>query len=528
MDQITTPHSQNDLKNDVIHLANQIQNLENENHDLQDKNQNLSKKLIEVEATNAKLMAYLKLAQNNRFGTKSEKISDEDTPMLPGIGQVFDEASVETKKPVKRDAQGGRKPLPDHLPRTEVTHDIQDHDKICSCGHPLHCIGKEESEQIEVVPAQVKIVKNVRLKYGCKACEDTVVTAPMPAQAIPKSMAGPGLLAHILVSKFDDHLPLYRQCEMWERMGVHLDRTTMGRWVMACGNLLTPLVDLMQQDIVASDSIQADETVVQVLNEKGRKPRSKSYMWVFKTAGDKRTKIVYHYSSSRSSDELISVLSHFNGYLQSDGYKGYSKFADNSSNTIINLGCWSHARRKFIEITKVTPKKGIAFEVIQRIGKLYDIERQAKVDNLSFEEIWYLRQDQAKPILDDLKSFLLVHQEGIPPKSLLGLAIGYTLRNWDALIVYLERGDLQIDNNATERCIKPFVIGRRNWLFKGTVAGARSSAVIYSLIETAKSYGLNPFDYLKDVLIELPQRLKSGEAIDNLLPYNWEPNSSET
>lgn len=506
MIQIAKNPSQIDLKNEISRLQN---------------------KVIELEETNATLMHYLKLSQAARFGSKSEKVSnDEDAPMLPGIGQVFDEASVEAepKKPVKkRAAQGGRKPLPDHLPREEVTHDIKEHEKVCPCGNALHCIGKEESEQLELIPAKVKVIKNVRLKYGCKACEDTIILANMPSQALPKSMAGPGLLSHILVSKYDDHLPIYRQAEIWERAGIDLDCTTMGRWVMSCGDLLMPLADLMKQDIAASDSVQADETGVQVMNEKGRKNKSKSFMWVFKTVGDKDSKILYHYSPSRGSEVISSTLNGFEGYLQSDGYTAYTKFAKTHLGKITTLGCWAHARRKFVDITKVAPKKGVAFGAIKLIAELYKIERQAKYDGLSFEKIQEMRQKKSKPILEELKKFLLEHQDAVPPKSLLGKAISYTLKNWEHLIVYLERGDLEIDNNESERCIKPFAVGRKNWLFKGCVKGAESSAVIYSLIETAKSHGHNPYEYLKDIFIRLPQKIAAGESLEDLLPYNWKP-----
>jgi transposase len=513
MTQIAKTPSENDLQAENSQLVNQVQNLTIKN--------------LELEATNAQLMDYLRLAKQNRFGSKSEKVSDhEATLMLPGIGQIFDEASVvvEPKKPAKkRPAQGGRKPLPDHLPREKVTHDIQEHEKVCPCGNALHCIGKEESEQLEVIPARVKVIKNVRLRYGCKACEDTIVLAKMPPQALPKSMAGPGLLAHILVSKYDDHLPIYRQAEIWERAGVDLDCTTMGRWVMSCGDLLMPLVDLMKQDIAASDSVQADETGVQVMNEKGRKNKSKSLMWVFKTTGDKNSKIVYHYSPSRSADVISSFLSGFEGYLQSDGYTAYKKFAKTSPGKITTLGCWAHARRKFVEITKVAAKKGIAFDAVKLIAELYKIEGQAKEEGISFEEIQERRQKESKPILEELKKFLLDHQDAVPPKGLLGGAITYALKNWESLIVYLQRGDLEIDNNATERCIKPFAVGRKNWLFKGCVKGAESSAAIYSLIETAKSCGLNPYDYLRDIFIRLPIKITAGESLDDLLPYNWKP-----
>jgi transposase len=361
----------------------------------------------------------------------------------------------------------------------------------------------------------------VRLKYGCKKCEDTVVLAAMPPQTIPKSMAGPGLLSHILVSKFDDHLPLYRQAEMWERSGVHLDRATLGRWVMQCGDLLKPLSDLMQQDIVGSAIIQADETRVQVLNEKGRKNTAQSQMWVFKTNGDKNAKILYHYDPSRSSDVITNILGNFKGYLQSDGFTAYKKFAAHTPKNITNLGCWAHARRKFMDIIKISNKKGIASEVIKKLAELYKIEKDAKTENLSFEQIKDRRQRQSKPILEALKSFLDRNRAAAPPKSNLGRAINYTLKNWRQLIVYLDRGDLEIDNNACERAIRPFAIGRKNWLFKGSVKGAESSAVIYSLIETAKSHGLNPYDYLKDILTTLPIKNAEKKNIKDLLPYNW-------
>jgi transposase len=259
------------------------------------------------------------------------------------------------------------------------------------------------------------------------------------------------------------------------------------------------------------------------MNEKGRKNKSKSFMWVFKTAGHKNSKIVYHYSPSRSSDVMTSVLNGFEGYLQSDGYTGYTKFASDSPLKITTLGCWAHARRKFVEITKIAAKKGIAFEAVQMISALYKIEQEAKEKNLSDEDIRSLRRKESEPILNTLKIFLLEHQDAVPPKGLLGAAISYTLKNWKHLIVYLERGDLEIDNNATERCIKPFAVGRKNWLFKGCVKGAEASAAIYSLIETAKSFGLNPYDYLKDVFIRLPIKISAGETINDLLPYNWKP-----
>jgi len=286
-------------------------------------------KVKELELRNAELTAYLRQARHHRFGRRSEKSSTTKAPLLPGLEQIFDEAG-EDKKPKasskkKRKASGGRKPIPSNIPREEVHHDLAEDKKTCSCGNGLHCIGIETSEQLEIIPARVKVLHHVRWKYACKACEETVLLASMPKQPIPKSIAGPGLLSHILVSKYDDHLPLYRQAEIWGRSGVDLDRGTLCRWVMKCGKLFKPLVTLMREDILNSEYIQADETTVQVMGEKGRKNTSKSYMWAYKTGGNDKFKVIYEYSPSREGDVAATFLSGFKGYLQSDGYSGYKK-----------------------------------------------------------------------------------------------------------------------------------------------------------------------------------------------------------
>ncbi len=511
-----------DLKKEA--LLTRLLRLEDESARFQAQLISEEEKNLRLEARIVELTAYLCQARQHRFGRKSEKTLNASAPILPGLEQVFDEAAPEddtkstapSSKP-KRKASGGRKPLPSNIPREEVSHDLAEHEKICSCGHRLHCIGKETSEQLEVIPAKVKVLKHVRWKYGCKSCEETVILASMPRQPIPKSMAAPGLLSHILVSKYDDHLPLYRQAEIWERTGIDLDRGTLGRWVMKCGDLLEPLVDLLRKDLLSSGYIQADETTVQVFGERGRKNTSKSYMWVYKTGGNDKFKIIYDYSPERSATVASDFLGDFKGYLQSDGYSGYKKVCKDSKGSVKNLCCWAHARRKFVEIAKISTKVGVSTQAIEKIASLYGVEKKARESELNFDEVKTLRGKESQPILDDLKKFLEKHQGLAPPKSTLGEAIGYTLRRWKELNVYLEDGSLSIDNNEVERCIRPFAVGLRNWLFKGSVKGAEASAVIYYLLESAKSYGLNPFDYFEDILKKIPL----GEKLENLLPYNW-------
>lgn len=263
----------------------------------------------------------------------------------------------------------------------------------------------------------MKVLRHVRIKYGCKACEETVKVAKMSPQPIPRSMAGSGLLSHIIVSKYDDHLPLYRQSEIWQRSGVDLDRTTLGRWVMACGGLLKPLVDLMKEDIVSGDYIQADETGVQVMNELGRKNTSKSYMWVYKTGGQDQFTIVYDYSPSRSAAVAQTFLGNFKGYLQTDRYSGYKTVCNGSEGKVVSVDCWAHARRKFSAMDKMSKKPGMASDTLTRIGKLYEIQKRAREERLDPGKIKELRQKEAKPLLDDLQEWLLKKQPQIPAVS---------------------------------------------------------------------------------------------------------------
>lgn len=457
------------------------------------------------------------------YGRKSEKSKTIDThPTLPGLDHVFDETpetdeepDPEEEKTEKPKKKTGRKPLPDHLPRERVIHDLDDSDKTCTCGHALHKIGEETSEQVEYIPARVTVIQHVRYKYACKCCENTVKTAPVPAHPIPKSIATPGLLAQIFISKFDDHLPLYRQSEMWRRIGVDLNRATLSNWVIKAGRLCAPLVKLLQSHIVGGSYVQADETHVTFL--KSAKTRQKAYMWVYKTGYDSRVSIVYDFQENREGKNATAFLDGFKGYLQGDAYSGYNDIT--SQKDVIRVGCMAHARRKFVDVINMAPKKkGYSHQAVEKIKELYAIEARIRENELPPDKVKEYREQYAKPLLADFKKSLDETYPKTPPKGPLGRAIAYSLNHWGDLARYLEDGRLDIDNNACERAIKPFTVGRKNWLFVGNNAGAQGGAALYSLIETAKVNGVEPYQYLKYVFEMIPKLQE--DQLGQLLPWN--------
>jgi transposase len=475
------------------------------------------------------------------FGRKSEKSKAFTHPTLPGLERVFDEAPVageevgpqDTReeeqsdqtsqdKPVRQNKTTGRKPLPDYLPRERIVHELEKSAQQCSCGHTLHKIGEEVSEQLDYIPAQVKVIQHVRYKYGCKACEEGIKTAPVPSQPIPKSMATANLLAHVFVSKFDDHVPLYRQVEIWQRCGVDLNRATLSNWVMKAGALCQPLVDLFRSHIIASSYAQADETTVTLLKQS--QSRHKSYMWVYKT-GYGPPCLVYEFQRSREGKHATAFLEGFEGYLQGDAYSGYNEVT--SQPGVRRLGCMAHARRKFVDIINMAPKKqGYAHQAVEKIKHLYKIEADIGEKKLSLDEVKLYREQHAKPLLENLKKWLEEIKPKAPPKGPLGRAIAYALNHWTELTRYLEDGRLAIDNNACERAIKPFTVGRKNWLFMGNDKGAMSAAALYSLIETAKANGINPYEYLRYVLDTLPKL--ETDQLPQLLPWNCPSSLQQT
>ena len=465
------------------------------------------------------------------YGTSSEKKkkSAKKTEKGEPLVQVFDEAAVNDDIPdefseehaalddaVASNASAhisddttpsdrpkrGRKSLPVEFVREDIIHDLPDSDKMCTCGCQLSKIGEEVSEQLEVIPARLIVLRHIRLRYACKACTEGVTIAPMPKQPIPKGIPTAGLLAHVAVAKFDDHLPLYRQSEIWDRLGVNLPRSTLSSWILKMGDLLQPMIPFLQNHIIQSGYVNADETTTQVLKEPGRTPTATSYMWVYMTGNHKHNCIVYEYQPTRHGDHAKTFLNGFKGTLQTDGYSGYH--ATTSSEGVISAGCFAHARRKFHDVWVVLKKDGAASKALEIIGKLYEVERQMAEQKFTTDRIKTYRQEVSKPILEALHTWLMSIKPKVPPKSSLAKAINYTLNQWQPLTRYLEDGQLFIDNNAAERQIRPFTVGRKNWLFMGSVEGAKAASVIYSLIETAKANGLNPEAYLTYVLKNMP------------------------
>jgi len=443
----------------------------------------------------------IRLLQKELFGRKTEKQPKPDQHQL----LLFDEADEPEPEPEKITVpahtrkKSGRKPLPVELPRVDVVLDIPEHEKVCGCGCELSPIGEDTAEKLDIIPAKIQVIRYIRKKYACKNCEGveddgpTVKIAPLPPQIIPKSIATPGLLSHIIVSKFEDALPFYRQEKILQRMGIDLPRSTLCNWAVKVADRIEPMMDLLRDEIRSGPLIHVDETPVQVLKEPGRSNTCKSYMWVYRGGDPDRPVLIYQYHPTRSGRVPLSFLDGYRGYVQTDGYTGYDALGRKDGITLV--GCWAHARRKFVEVINARSGKkkiGVADKAMNVIASLYQIEKQAREENLGPDAICHLRQEKAKPILEKFYNWLLLKSDITPPKGLLGKAIQYTLNHWDRLIRYLEDGRLRPDNNLAENAIRPFVVGRKNWLFSGSPNGAKASSSLYSLIETAKANGLKP------------------------------------
>ena len=485
----------------------------------------------------------LRLFKNELFGRSSEKRQVPQPDQLP-LFTGDDEHAAESK-PASAETiviaahsrkKRGRKPLPEDLPRVDIIHDLSEEEKLCGCGQCKSCIGQEVSEKLDYIPARVQVERHIRLKYACKNCEGveddgpTVVIAPAPEQLIPKSNATAGLLAHIAVSKFADAVPLYRQQKIFDRLGVDLSRAVMSQWMVKAAQNCSGLLDLLQNELLSGPLINIDESPFQVLNEPGRRNTSKSYMWVYRGGLPDRPVLLYQYQRTRSGRTALNFLQDYHGYIQSDDFSGYDHLDQNPH--IVHLGCWAHSRRKFIKVVKVRKKhrskrtdpKSLADEALDYIGDLYQIEKEAKRLELDDFGIYQLRQEKAKPLLEKFKQWLDAKQPLTPPKSLLGKAISYTLTNWKKLIIYLEDGRLRPDNNLVENAIRPYVVGRKNWLFSGSPDGAMASATFFTLIETAKANGLEPYAYLRHIFEKLPLA-KTEQDLRDLLPQNIDPGS---
>ena len=482
--------------------------------------------LDEAKARIVTLQEQLHLALARRYAASSEKITSDQIRLFDeaetdaGLVEISDEEgefeSVEVAGHVRR--KRGRKPLPETLPRVEVVHELPESERVCPHdGAMLEEIGETVSEQLDIVPAKIRVIRHIRKKYACE-CGQCIRTASLPPQPIPKSLASPGLLAHIGVSKYQDALPLYRQEQILQRIGVDIPRATLASWMIRAGVLIQPLINLLRDHLLEYDIVQMDETTVQVLKEPGRAAQSKSYLWVQRGGPPDQRIVLFDYDPSRGGAVPQRLLSGYAGYLQTDGYEGYNAVV--SENAIIHVGCMAHAQRRFYEAVKAQAKNkkgGIAQHGLAFIQRLYRIEKQARDDPP--EDRHSHRTEHAQPVLDKLRKWCDEKLPQVPPQTATGKALSYLDEQWDRLIRYLEDGRLEIDNNLTENAIRPFVVGRKNWLFSDTVHGVTASANLYSLIETAKANGREPYEYLRKVFTELPAA-ESVEQIEALLPFD--------
>ena len=454
------------------------------------------------------------------FGRRSEKLNANQLILFEGATDAdqqedaFEESNRRSAgvagKAKKR--LNGRRPLPAHLPRERIEYHPPKEDLICSCcGKARQVMGEEITEELDYVPASFVVRQHVRLKYVCKHCQEGVVIADLPPRPIEKGRPGTGLLAYVLTSKYCDHMPLHRQEGIFKRHGVDIHRSTMCDWVRDCAELLSPIVRYMKQVILQSKVINTDDTSVPILDGSRTQTR-KGYLWAY--IGDRRT-VVFDYTPSHSRDGPMAFLGDYDGYVQADAYKGYDAFFENGDAS--EVGCWAHTRRKFYDARTTDSQR--AHEMLALIGELYDVEREAKQNELDAPAIKELRQQRSKPILDQISPHLENWSIELLPKSPIGQAVGYARGQWKALNRYIDNGDLAIDNNLSERVLRTVAIGRRNWMFAGSDAGAERAAVIYSLVATCKLCHVDPFAYLRDVLDRVSTHPASNIA--DLMPLRW-------
>ena len=463
------------------------------------------------------LEEYLRLERSRHYGSSSEK-SPNQGELFNEAEQLVDEAEqAEAEKPAKK-RSGGRKGLSDKLPRFQIHLNLSEEEKEGA----INTFYSKIKEELDIIPAQVRVLEYLQEKAVFKQDGKQVIKAAVqPKHPLGKSIASISLLAYLIVAKYCDALPLYRLEKILERYGGDITRTSMANWIIRLAHVLIPLINLMKEHQLTSDYLQVDETRIQVLKEPGKSPTSDKWMWVIRGGPPDQPVVIFDYDPSRGAEVPSRLLEGFNGTLQADGYAGYNLVCE--ENNIIRIGCWDHARRKFVDAVKAMPAKEKRRKVskadvaLSKIRKLYVIEKEIK--KLTAEERRQQRQEQSVPVLKDLKLWLESNINKLPKDSLTYTAIQYTLNQWDRLTGYCENGHLHISNILAENAIRPMAIGRRNWLFSDTPNGARGSATCYSLIETAKANGLEPYAYIRYVLEHIAAA-DTVEKLEMLLPWN--------
>jgi transposase len=482
---------------------------------------------IAAQAEIAKLRFQLARYRRAEFGRSSEKLAHEAEQLelaiealeadqaellataSPSVATAI-ESAVEAQKPARR-------PLPEQLPREDVLHAAP---CTCpNCGGALRRIGEDITETLDYVPGRFKVIRHIREKLSCRSC-DNVIAAPAPDHAIARGRAGAGLLAHIVVSKYDDHLPLYRQAEIFARQGINLETSTLSGWVGATSAALAPLIDALAADVMASDTLHVDDTPVPVLAPGTGKTKT-GRLWTYVRderpfAGTRPPAALFFYSPDRKGEHPQAHLKEFRGTIHADGYAGFNELF--VSDRIFEAACWAHVRRKFFDVYTANGSP-IAKEALERIGRLYEVEKE--INGLVPDHRRRERQKRSKPIAAALAAWADEIRRNLSRKSELAAAFRYMRARWTALMRCFDDGRLALDNNPAERALRCIAIGRKNYLFAGSDAGGRRAAAMYSLIESAKLNGVNPQHYLADVLTRIADH--PARRIDELLPSNWQP-----
>ena len=518
------PDDAETLKQMVLEFSRCQKILESEKEKLDTKNQILQRRILTLEE-------YIRLAKQQRFGASSEQSPDQASLFNEAEETQAEDVSEENDTPADSESTESaprrnkpiRKPLPAHLPRVVKIYELPADQRQCACGCELCEIGEEISEQLEMIPAQFQVIRHVRKKYACRGCEDTVKTAEKPAQMLPKSNATAATLASVITHKYQDGLPLYRQSNIFERMDIDLSRQTLSGWMLGTAQRLVPFATYLHTSLLQGALIYMDETVVQVLHEPDKPEKSaqsQSYMWVRRGGPPGKPVVLFDYDSSRSSTVPLRLLAGYEGALMTDGYEGYNAVV--KENKLTHLCCMVHLRRKFTDAQKALPPKTRNARIdmaLSYIARLFAIEQQHKESDCDTR--YRARQDSSQKILQQFKAWLDKTQEEVLPKGKLGEAIGYAQKYWSKLTRYVGNGDWPIDNNVAENAIRPFVVGRKAWLFSNTANGAHASATLYSIIETAKANGHEPYHYLRWLFEKLPQTDESD--MESLMPWAVSP-----
>ena len=454
------------------------------------------------------------------FGPRRERLPEApgqqhlfDTDVPPPVPDLPTDPQPDPESPARRQRKGhGRKAIPDHLPRQDVLHDVAPEEQVCSCGCTKTKIGEDVTEQLDYVPGKIVVLRHIYPKYACSGCKDGVTAAQPVPNPIARCLAAPGLLAFVVVSKFSDHLPLYRQQDVFSRHGIFLARSTLCGWLAQCAHLFRPLVELMRKRILQSHVIQADETTVAVLDSTRNSTRT-GYFWAYVGDGD-HPYTVYVYHDSRSHEGPAEDLKNYRGYLQTDAYSAYETVVAKSQGRIIPVGCWAHTRRNFFDARLSQPRE--VHHVLGLIAQLYDIEDAIRLQ--SPDQRLAVRSEQSVPVLNRLETYLRDQQKTALPKSQYGQAIAYALNHWDELRRFAADGRLEIDNNTVERTLRLCAISRKNWLFVGSDQGGETAAICFSILAGAKRHRIEPLAYVSALLTAL----SSTEVdLESLLPDVW-------